>query len=223
MCFIVKIEVVDLTKGGEDDGYVQTNELFVNNPGNEFNLLKENSYVNKRTMLIEYLNTEIESDQRDLNNPMVERYCNGEMWTYIYDKVKRFQTALKHYESISSSEWKKCVAFAQDHPGLSSNIDDFYSFAVNFGSLSVGQSSVLNGAFDTMIPQNIKVEEFSQFCIIVNEWNAFCCYDGNNDMLSAVLSEYLMGDHDNNLSKLYDYVAWNIKCQECDQSLKLKL
>ena len=220
--FTVKIIVANLTRSDGEDDYVPTKESFVAAPSCiESKQTLANSY--DKHQLIEYISSEIESNQNDLDNPMVQHYCNGEMWTFIYNKVKRFQVALEYYTTISQNDWDKCVAFANDRPGLSADVDDFYSFAVSIASLSVGQTSILNGFHDMILPQSITLDDFSQFCTILNEWNDFCCSDVNIDMLDVVLSEYAMDYKDNDLTKVYAYVAWNIKCQDCNQSLNLKL
>ena len=96
--------VANLTRSDGEDDYVPTKESFVAAPScNESKLTLANSY--DKHQLIEYLNSEIKSNQNDLDNPMVQRYCNGEMCTVIYNKVKRFQVALEHFTTISKCGW----------------------------------------------------------------------------------------------------------------------
>ena len=64
-----------------DDNIIATKEI-ARNPEE----LVETICVNKH-QLLRYLTCEIGNNQIDLQNPMVERYWNGEMWTYIHENT----------------------------------------------------------------------------------------------------------------------------------------
>lgn len=199
-----------------DDNIIATKEI-ARNPEE----LVETICVNKH-QLLRYLTCEIGNNQIDLQNPMVERYCNGEMWTYIHKNTLSLQAAFEYFSKITQNDWAKFIDFVINHPSLNADCEDFYSFAVQFGSMSVGQSNILNGDLSEMLPKNIKLEQFTDFCAVMNAWSDFCCNDANMDMWAVAISEYLMNNSGTDLSNFYTQVAWNIRCYVCKQKLKLK-
>ena len=80
------------------------------------------------------------------------------------------------------------------HPSLNANCEDFYSFAIKFGSLSVKKSNILNGDLSEMLPKNIKLEQFTDLCAVMNAWNDFCSNDASMDKWAVAISEYLMNN-----------------------------